>query len=70
MRGIDTGPSGSPAVPYVGPPGEELQLRLGLAKLLVELEAVGITDPHELRRRAIEELIFNAPERDAARPLR
>ena len=34
-------------------PPEEAQLRLELARLLVNLETRGVTDPRELRRRAI-----------------
>jgi hypothetical protein len=49
------------------PPDEESRLRLGLAKLIVELEASGVTDPRELRRRAIEEIVLTAPGRDAGR---
>jgi hypothetical protein len=47
-------------------PREEWQLRLLLAKLLVELESSGVTDPRELRRRAIEEIVLAAPGRDSA----
>ena len=43
------------------PPPEEAQLRLDLARLLVDLEARGVTDPRELRRRAIEEIILASP---------
>lgn len=39
-------------------PPEEAQLRLDLARLLVDLETRGVTDPRELRRRAIEEILF------------
>jgi len=46
-------------------PGEQARLRVALAKLLVELEARGVTDPWELRRRAIEEILLS-PERDAS----
>jgi hypothetical protein len=47
------------------PPGEQAKLRLSLAKLLVELEASGVTDPKELKRRATEELFLTVPQRDA-----
>jgi hypothetical protein len=47
------------------PPHEESRLRHGLAKLIVELEVSGVTNPRELRRRAIEEIVLTAPERDA-----
>jgi len=43
-------------------PREQLKLRVLLATLLVELEARGVTDPWELRRRAIEEVLLG-PER-------
>ena len=42
-------------------PSEEAKLRFGLAKLLVRLETRGVTDPRELRRLAIEELILTVP---------
>ena len=42
-------------------PLEEAQLRLDLARLLVDLESQGVTDPRELRRRAIEEIILASP---------
>jgi hypothetical protein len=42
-------------------PPEEAQLRLDLARLLVDLETRGVTDPRELRRRAIEEIILASP---------
>ena len=42
-------------------PPDEAQLRLDLARLLVDLEARGVTDPRELRRRAIEELLLASP---------
>jgi len=41
-------------------PGEQARLRVDLAKLLVELEARGVTDPWELRRRAIEEVLLGS----------
>ena len=47
------------------PPGEQAKLRLSLAKPLVELEASGVTDPKELKRRATEELFLTVPQRDA-----
>ena len=43
------------------PPPEEAQLRLDLARLLVDLEERGVTDPRELRRRAIEEILLASP---------
>lgn len=39
-------------------PPEEAQLRLDLARLLVDLERRGVTDPRELRRLAIEEIFL------------
>jgi hypothetical protein len=39
-------------------PPEEAQLRLDLARLLVDLERRGVTDPLELRRLAIEEIFL------------
>jgi hypothetical protein len=42
-------------------PPEEAQLRLDLARLLADLEARGVTDPRELRRRAIEDIILASP---------
>jgi len=44
---------------------EERRMRLFVAKLLVELESSGVTDPRELRRRAVEEILLAAPQRDA-----
>ena len=44
-------------------PPEEAQLRLGLARLLVDLETRGVRDPRELRRRAIEEILLASSER-------
>jgi len=47
-------------------PREQSRLRVTLAKLLAELEARGVTDPWELRRRAIEEMLLG-PERSQPR---
>ena len=43
-------------------PPEEAALRFVLARLLVDLEARGVTDPRELRRRVIEEMLFACTE--------
>ena len=45
------------------PPPDEAQLRLDLARLLVDLETRGVRDPRELRRRAIEEILLASSER-------
>ena len=39
-------------------PRQETQLRLALARRLVDLSANGVTDPKELRRRAIEHFLL------------
>ena len=39
-------------------PGVETQLRLALARCIVALAANGITDPTELRRRAVERIVL------------
>jgi hypothetical protein len=44
-------------------PPEEAQLQLDLARLLVDLETRGVTDPRELRRLAIEETLLASPGR-------
>jgi hypothetical protein len=44
-------------------PPEEAQLRLDLARLLVDLETRGVNDPRELRRRAMEEILLAPPVR-------
>ena len=44
---------------------EERRMRLFVAKLLVALQSSGVTDPRELRRRAVEEILLAAPQRDA-----